>query len=60
VTDEQGKPVGLEQGQAVVVTTAEGKYTVLVNYSGKMLRCEGAAGRDRVVVQAVATPAAGR
>lgn len=47
-----GAAVGLEAGQAVRVTTPEGNWTVLVNYTGKPLTCAGISSSDRVACQA--------
>ncbi len=46
-----GKTVGIESGQAVRVTTPEGRWVVLVNYSGRALSCQGARGTERVIVK---------
>lgn len=41
VTDARGKPVSLTAAQAVRVTAPEGAWTVLVNYTGQPLACDG-------------------
>lgn len=53
VTDAAGKPVGLSEGQAVEVRTPDGRYQVLVNYTGRALRAGTLSGTDRVVAAAV-------
>jgi hypothetical protein len=49
-TDAAGKAVDLRRGQAVRVTAPEGRYTVLVNYTGQELRCGELTSRGRVTV----------
>ncbi|MDA0841255.1 MAG: hypothetical protein O2857_26100 [Planctomycetota bacterium] len=51
VTDAAGKEVGLELGQAFEVKTPGGLLTILVNYSGKELRCGELRGMERVLVK---------
>lgn len=49
VKDASGKTVGLESGQAYIITANTAEYTVLVNYTGKKLSAGNLAGTKRVM-----------
>lgn len=50
VTDAKGKAADLDQGQAIRVVSPETVVTVLVNYSGRLLRAGPLRTRERVAV----------
>jgi len=50
VTDSAGTPASLHQGQAYRATAGGEELTVLVNYTGKELKCGEVRSKDRVTV----------
>jgi len=50
VTDKNGKRVTVKDGQAYKVSSSEGTYTILVNYSGQLLNAGDLASKERVSV----------
>ena len=51
VKDASGKTVGLECGQAYIITANNAEYTVLVNYTGKTLSADTLTGTKRIMVK---------
>ncbi len=57
VSDMAGKPVSLDQAQAVRVTTRDKIYTMVVNYSATPVVADGLTGTERVTVRVTANGA---